>query len=47
MTAPRERKWMSIPGLTGGVAMFAAEALVVVGLAAAAWLASVVILAIL
>lgn len=47
MTAPRDRKWLSIQGLAGGLAMFAVEALIVLGLAAVAWLASVLVLAIL
>jgi hypothetical protein len=46
MTTP-ERKWLDLPRLAGGLAMFAAEALVVVGLVGLAWLISVVILAIL
>lgn len=47
MTASRDRKWMSVPGLFGGVAMFLTEAAIVVGLAAVAWLLSALILAIL
>ena len=47
MRGPRDRKWMSLQGLAGGLAMFAAEALIVLGLAAVAWLVSVSILAIL
>lgn len=47
MTGPRDRKWLSLQGLAGGLAMFAAEALIVVGLAAVAWLISVSILAVL
>jgi len=47
MTGPRERKWLSLQGLAGGLAMFAAEALIVLGLAAVAWLISVSILAVL
>lgn len=47
MTGPRDRKWLSFQGLAGGLAMFAFEALIVLGLAAVAWLTSVVILAIL
>jgi hypothetical protein len=38
---------MSLQGLAGGLAMFAAEALIVLALAAVAWLVSVSILAIL
>jgi hypothetical protein len=38
---------LSVRGLAGGLGMFAAEALIVVGLAAVAWLISVVVLAIL
>jgi hypothetical protein len=47
MTGPRDRKLLNLHGLVGGLAMFAAEALIVVGLAAVAWLISVVVLAIL
>lgn len=47
MTAPRDRKWMSLHGLVGGLAMFAVEALIVIGLAAAALIVAVVVLAIL
>jgi len=47
MTGPRDRKWLSLQGLAGGLAMFAAEALIVLGLAAVAWLISVSILAVL
>jgi hypothetical protein len=47
MTAPRDRKWMSIDGLAGGLAMFAVEALIVIGLATAAVIVAVVVLAIL
>lgn len=45
MTGSRDRRWLSLSGLTGGAVMFVAEALIVVGLAGAAWLLSVVILA--
>lgn len=47
MTSSRDRRWLSLRGLTGGAAMFVAEALIVAVLAAAAWLLSVVILALL
>jgi hypothetical protein len=47
MTAPRNNKWTTIHGLVGGLAMFAAEALTVLGLGAVAWVLSVVVLAIL
>ena len=47
MTGPRDRRWLSVEGLAGGLAMFAVEALIVLGLAAVAWLTSVLILAIL
>lgn len=47
MTGPRDRRWLSLQGLAGGLAMFAAEALIVLGLAAVAWLTSALILAIL
>ena len=47
MTEPRDRKWLSIQGLAGGLVMFAAEAVIVAGLVAAAWILSVFILALL
>ena len=47
MTGPRDRKWLSYDGLAGGLTMFAVEGLIVVGLAAVAWVTSVLILAIL
>lgn len=47
MTAPRDRRWLSIHGLLGGFGMFAAEALVVLGFALVAWVLSVVILTVL
>lgn len=47
MTSSRDRKWLSLPGLAGGVAMFLAEAFIVAGLGAVAWLLSVVALALL
>lgn len=47
MTAQRDRKWLSLHGLAGGLAMFGTEALIVIGLAAVACLVSIVILAIL
>jgi hypothetical protein len=47
MTGLRDRNWMSFEGLTGGLAMFAVEALIVLGLAGVAWLTSALILAIL
>ncbi|MGH8946249.1 MAG: hypothetical protein ACRDVL_08870 [Acidimicrobiia bacterium] len=47
MKTPPERKRLGLPRLSGGLAMFAAEAMVVIGLAVVAWLLSVVILAIL
>jgi hypothetical protein len=47
MTGPRDRKWLSFQGLAGGLAMFAVEALIVLGLATVAWLASALILAVL
>lgn len=47
MKGPRERKWLSLQGLAGGMAMFAVEALIVLGLAAVALLISALILAIL
>lgn len=43
----RNRKWTSIRVLAGGLAMFAAEMLVVAALVAAAWLLSIIILAVL
>ena len=47
MTGPRDRKWLSFEGLTGGLAMFAVEALIVLGLAGVAWVTSALIVAIL
>lgn len=47
MSTPRSRRWMSIKGMAGGMAMFATEALIVVGLVAVAWIISVVVLALL
>lgn len=47
MTGPRDRKWLSVQGLAGGLAMFAVEALIVVGLAAVGWLFSLLILSVL
>ncbi len=47
MTGSRDRRWLSLPGLAGGAAMFVAEALIVVALAATALLLSIVILALL
>lgn len=40
-----DRNWMGVPGLAGGVLIFVAEALVVAGLVAVAWLIAVVIVA--
>lgn len=47
MTGPRDRRWLSLEGLAGGLVMFAVEALIVGGLAAVALLTSALILAIL
>lgn len=47
MTAPRDRKWMSVPGLAGGLVMFVVEALIVIGLVTAALVVAVLVLAIL
>lgn len=47
MTGPRDRKWWSFLGMAGGLVLFAVEALIVLVLAAVAWLASLLILAIL
>lgn len=44
MTSLRDRRWMSLRGLAGGLAMFVAEALIVAGLAAVALLLSAVVL---
>lgn len=43
----RDRTWLSFEGLAGGLAMFVVEALIVLALAAVAWLTSALILAIL
>ncbi|HXV72121.1 MAG TPA: hypothetical protein VEB69_12055 [Acidimicrobiia bacterium] len=45
MTAPREPRWKEWRGYVGGLVMFAAEALIVIGLAVIAWLYSIVVLA--
>ena len=46
MTGPnRERRWSDPRELAGGLLMFVAEAVIVLGLAAAAWVLSVVVLA--
>lgn len=46
MTAPnRERRWSDPRELAGGLFMFVAEAMIVLGLVAVAWVLSVVILA--
>lgn len=47
MTGPRDRRWLSLRGLAGGLAMFGGEALIVIGMAAVAWLISVVVLTLL
>lgn len=47
MSEPRDRRWLSFLGLSGGLAMFVAEALIVVGLVTLAWLTSVLILSVL
>ncbi len=41
----RNRRWMSITGVAGGLAMFAIEALIVATLVAAAWVVAVTVLA--
>lgn len=47
MTGPREQKWLSVRSVIGGLALFASEALVVIGFIALALLAATVLLAIL
>jgi hypothetical protein len=47
MTLPRGKKWSSVPGFLGGLALFAIEALIVAGLGAVAWILAIVILALL
>lgn len=47
MTAPRNRKWTSVPRLAGGLVMFLVEALIVIGLVTAALVVAVLVLAIL
>ncbi len=47
MNNSRDRRWLSLRGLTGGAGMFVAEALIIAVLAGVAWLLSVVILALL
>ncbi len=45
MNPSRRRRWLSIPGLAGGLGLFLIEALIVVGLAVAAWLTALATLA--
>jgi hypothetical protein len=45
MTKPRDRRWLSLQGLTGGLTMFTIEALIVTSLALAAWALARLILA--
>lgn len=47
MNSSRRRRWLSIPGFAGGLALFMIEALVVVSLAIAAWLTAIATLALL
>lgn len=47
MTGPRNRRWLSFHGLTGGLTMFAIEALIVASLSFAAWALANLVLAIL
>lgn len=43
MTVPRARRWLGLPSLTGGLVLFAVEALVVLALAGVAWVVAVVV----
>ncbi len=45
MTVPREPRWKEWHGYVGGLVMFATEALIVLGLAAIAWVYAIVVLA--
>ncbi|HZD22736.1 MAG TPA: hypothetical protein VE569_04955 [Acidimicrobiia bacterium] len=45
MTAPRDRKWLSVSSLAGGLVLFITEMLVVVAVAVIAWLVSTLVLA--
>ncbi|HSJ82263.1 MAG TPA: hypothetical protein VLA91_00450 [Acidimicrobiia bacterium] len=47
MTKPRDRRWLSVHGLIGGLTMFAIEALIVTSLAFVAWALAWLILALL
>lgn len=47
MKNQRDRRWLGLPGLSGGVVMFVVEALIIVVFLAVAWLLSVVVLALL
>jgi hypothetical protein len=47
MTKPRDRRWLSLHGLTGGLTMFTIEALIVTSLAFVAWALARLILALL
>lgn len=44
MVKPREERWLAWRDYAGGLVMFAAEALIVLGLVTFAWLFSVAIL---
>ena len=45
MVTPREGRWSAWRDYAGGLIMFAAEALIVLGLTLVAWMFSIVILA--
>lgn len=47
MTSPRSQRWLSARGVIGGLALFASEALVVIGLIVLALVVAAVVLAIL
>lgn len=47
MSTPRDRKWLSLRGLAGGLALFVSEAIIVIALAIIALLVSAVLIAIL
>jgi hypothetical protein len=42
---PRDRTWLSLGGLAGGLVMFAVQSLVVLVLVGAAWVVAVFVLA--
>lgn len=47
MNTQRGNRWLSMRGITGGVALFAVEALAIAGLVAVTWVVSTLVLALL